>query len=119
MSNIITLFQEQIVDGTTSTFKISRPDGLGYADTEFSSYIEIFLKTGGIGGGSLSLQKKCGDGEFREVERETLEINANLPSVDKQYIFSMNYKDDSEFRIVLSGSTSPNISIYGINMQLV
>lgn len=114
MSNEFVIFSAQDEDATSPAFKVSPREGVGISDTEHSAYFEIF---GSLDGGSLSLQKKCKDGNYKEAEQETIQIAANFPSSGKVLIQSFNFKDDSEWQFVLSGSGTPSLTITGINMQ--
>lgn len=114
MSNKFAIFSAQDSDGDSAEFKVSPREGVGIDDTEHSAYFEIF---GSLGGGTLALHKKCKDGTYREAEQETTDINADFPSSGKVLIKSFNFKDSESWKFVLSSSTSPELTITGINMQ--
>lgn len=115
MSNQFVIFSEQDEDADSALFTISPRDGVGISDTDYSAYFEIF---GSLGGGSLALHKKCKDGTFREAENLTTALNVDFPSSGKCALISMNFKDPTGiFKFVLSGSTAPELTITGINMQ--
>jgi hypothetical protein len=115
MSNQFVIFEEQVVDGDSAEFSISPRDSVGIADTDYSAYFEIF---GDLGGGVLTLLKKCKDGTFREAENLTNSFNQDLPSAGKCALISMNFKDPTGiFKFNLTGATSPELTITGINMQ--
>lgn len=116
MSNKIAIFSSQDADGTSINFKINPREGLGVTDTEYSAYLEIF---GSLGGGTLSLQKQCIDGTFRELEDETSKLATKFPSSGKLLVMPFGFKSQDGFRFVLAGATTPNLTITGINMSEV
>lgn len=119
MSNSIVLFDNQQTNGTSAIFIINRPDSKDFADTEFSSYLEIYGGAGALGNGSLQLHKKAKDGIFRKLEAESTIITANFPAtVNSMQIESINYKSDEQFKLVLTGSTAPNLFVNGYNIKL-
>jgi hypothetical protein len=113
MSNF-PIFSAQAVDGDSVIFKISPREGVGISDTDYSAYFEIF---GSLGGGTLSLQKECIDGTYREAEQISIDIAADFPSSGKVLLQSFNFKDQSNWKFVLAGSTTPSLTITGINMK--
>jgi len=115
MSNQFVIFSAQDEDADSALFSVSPREGVGISDTDYSAYFEIF---GSLGGGTLTLQKKCIDGNFKEVENLTSSFNADLPSSGKCALISMNFKDPTGiFKFNLAGSTTPELTITGINMQ--
>lgn len=116
MSNKVPIFEIQATDAVSEAFKLSVPDSIGVADTSHSSYIEIF---GGLGGGVLTLEKKCGDGVFRNSEQESIIIADKFPSLATDVLtLPINYKDrEEEFQMRLTGATGATLSAYGINMN--
>jgi hypothetical protein len=106
-------------DTLSAAFKITDLNSNGLGDTEFSSYLEVF---GDIGGGTLELQKKCSDGTFRNMNIESSLINSDIAeraNDNECCLFSMNYKDAGEFKLNLTGATSPSLTVAGINIKLV
>ncbi len=114
MSNKFKIFENQTEDGDSVVFRISERAGVGISDTEFSAYFEIH---GSLGGGTLSLQKECNDGTYREFEEATNNITTLFPSSGKMNALPMNYKDSGNWKFVLSGATDASLYITGINMQ--
>lgn len=114
MSNKIAIFSGQDDNGTSIEFKINAREGLGVTDTEYSAYFEIF---GSVGGGTLSFQKECIDGTFRELEDDTADIASKLPASGKALLIGVGFKSEDKFRFVLSGATAPDLTITGINMS--
>ena len=119
MSNSIILFDNQVADGDSVVFTINRPASKGYADTQFSSYLEIYSGAGGLGSGTLSLFKEAKDGVFRKLAIESNTLNNNFPAiVGEMLIESMNYKSDEKFKLVLAGATGANLFVNGYNIKL-
>lgn len=115
MSNQFPIFSAQAEDADSVEFRIAERDGVGVNDTDYSAYFEIF---GSLGGGALALKKKCLDGTFREAENLTTAINQDLPSSGKCALISVNFKDPTGiFKFTLSGATTPELTITGINMR--
>jgi len=116
MPNIIEIFDNIVADATSEPFKITVPDSIGSNDTDFSAYFEIF---GGLGGGTLTLEKKCVDGIYRNLAEESTEIAGLFPPTSSDVlVMAINYKDPEElFRFKLTGATASTLSIYGINMN--
>ena len=119
MSNKITIFENQTSDAESTPFKITVPDSVGLNDTDFSAYLEIFTGANGLGGGSLLLKKKCGDDTFRNSEQESTKISDEFPTADTGVLtLAINYKDaNEEFTMELTGASSADVSVYGINMN--
>lgn len=119
MSNKIEIFANQTSDLISEAFKVTIPDSMRLSDTDFSAYIEIFLGANGLGGGALTLLKKCQDGVFRNSEVESAAILADIPTAETGVLtLAINYKDaKEEFKMELAGATSADVSVYGINMN--
>lgn len=83
----ITLFDGQSGDGTSNTFYKQSADDLNV-------YVE-----GGLGGGTLSLQAKTNNNTW---------VSKDISSLGFQVVSSSVFTG----RIELSGSTSPNLSVY-------
>jgi len=114
MSSNFPIFSGQTTDADSTIFMVSPRDSVGVNDTEHSAYFEIF---GGLGGGTLSLQKLCKDGSYREETALTVAINASFPSSGNVSIKSFNFKDAGLWKFVLSGATGASLTITGINMK--
>ena len=118
MSNIAILFDNKTVDGDSAEFTNNRPKTMGFADTEFSSYIEIY---GDNGGGTIELHKATAldPTDFKKDKVGSAAINDQLPlSGIEMIIVSVNYKSKERFKLVLTGATSPALFANGINMSL-
>tara|TARA_R110000796_G_scaffold27417_3_gene75623 strand:+ start:7161 stop:7556 length:396 start_codon:yes stop_codon:yes gene_type:complete len=114
MSNKLSIFSNQITDGDSIKFFVSPREGVGISDTQNSAYFEIF---GSLGGGTLSLQKKCIDGAYREEVEGTQAINSGFPAAGKVLVKALNYKDQDNWKFVLAGATNASLTVTGINMQ--
>lgn len=129
MSNSIKIFDNQTDNGDSAEFTIINPNSKGYADTEFSAMLEIYAGTGGLGGGTLQLKKKLLNGTFRILKIETDNINTNFPAVDTEVLLrTVNYKNEvgkngenenAKFKLTLTGATSANVFVDGINIKFV
>lgn len=129
MSNSIKIFNDQDANGDSAEFTVDVPSSKGYADTEFSAFLEIYAGTGGLGGGTLQLKKKLLDDTFRILKIETDDMNTNFPpNEDEVLIESMNYKNgvgennenqNAIFKLTLTGATSPNVFVDGVNIKFV
>src|SRR5210317_1373088 len=108
MTNPIELFNNQASDGTSTPFKAAFADSKGFQDNP--TYIEFF---GTLGGGTIDLQKLGGDGvSWFSLTKASIEINANFPD-----IFALDSLNSGTYRVVLSGSTSPQFSCYVYNAR--
>ena len=114
MSNTIQIFTNQAADQVSAAFTINRPLSKGFADTNASSYLEIY---GGLGGGALLLKKQCVDGVIRELEEETAQIAAEFPAAGKALLFSVNYKSNEVFQVELVGAAGATLSVNAINFK--
>lgn len=130
MSNSIKIFEDKTVDGDSAEFTINNPNSKGYADTEFSAYLEFYAGAGGLDGGTLQLKKKSLDGTFRILEIETNDINSNFPADALTLLVRpVNYKNEvgennenetAIFKLTLTGtSSSANVFVDGVNIKFV
>lgn len=114
----ILLFDDQQSDADSPVFTPTFSDSKNFAKKE--SYLEVYGGAGGLGGGTLIFKKRVENGDFKEMEKDSLTLNADFPTTsDKMQIFPFDFEDAGEFQISLSGSTSPNLFIYAINCKLV
>ena len=110
MTNSIKLFDDQTDDGDSAEFIINTPTSKGYADTEFSAYLELY---GSLGGGTLELHKEviAGSNTFLNMKEESDDINTNFPTeVDDLLVRPINYKSGEKLKLVLTGATSPDLN---------
>ena len=116
--NQFVIFEKKTADAESPIFKVSPRDSVHVNDTEHSAYIEIFTGAKGLGGGTLELHRQCSDGDYRNSEQETIQINAEFPTAETGVlVMPMNSKDNSNWKFILSDSTNPELTITGYNMQ--
>ena len=116
MANPIAIFNNQGGTGTSEEFKTVLPDSKGFADTEFSCYLEIF---GGLGGGSLVLNKKCVNGTFKIMRDATNKIATEFPDSGDVLVVALNYKSGESFTMDLVGAIGATLTVGGINFEFV
>lgn len=110
----IILFEDVTADTTSQVFRlnVSRISGTINRNA-------FLLIRGSVGGGRLSLQIADLNGDFIEIEEDSNSINSRLATDNtKASVIPFLYSASERLRLVLTGSTNPNLWVEGSNCRL-